>query len=109
MSERTLRRVLMAVAGAGGGAMLAALIYGFRFGGGWDEVGALMERPWFVVSLVDVYVGFALFACWIALREKPWMAALWIIALMVLGNIIACVYAIVAVAGRRPLFSRPGE
>lgn len=81
--------------------MLSALIYGFGFGGGWDEVRVLMDSPWFVVSLVDVYVGFILFACWIGSREKPLLACVWILLLMTLGNLIACIYVVYAIAKHR--------
>jgi len=78
-------------------AMVGGLVYGFGWGGGWSEVGRLMGSPWFLTSLVDVYVGFALFACWIASREKPVAAAAWIVPLMVLGNVVACVYVLARV------------
>lgn len=83
--------------------MLGALVYGFGFGGGWGEVRLLLDYPWFVVSLVDVYVGFALFACWIATREKRFPACVWILLLMTLGNLIACIYVLYAVSKHRPL------
>ena len=77
-------------------AMSAGLVYGFGFGDGWAEVQLLMDYPWFVVSLVDVYVGFALFSFWIIVRERPLVAVAWIVPLMLLGNVIACVYAFLA-------------
>ena len=84
-------------------AMAAALVYGFGFGGGWTEVGYLMDYPWFVVSLVDVYVGFILFAIWIASREKPIVSVVWILLLMTMGNLVACIYAIYAISKVKPL------
>lgn len=81
--------------------MLAALVYGFGWGGGWAEVRDLMRSPWFVVSLIDVYAGFALFACWIALRERPAVAVPWIVALLLLGNLVAAIYAFVALTQAR--------
>ena len=38
--------------------MLAGLIYGFGWGDFWEDGGELMDNPWGIVSLVDVYVGF---------------------------------------------------
>ena len=84
-------------------AMLAALVYGFGFGGGWAEVRELLDYPWFVVSLVDVYVGFIFFACWIVSRERALASLLWIILLMTLGNIIACAYVLYAIRSSRSL------
>lgn len=102
-------KLAYAVAIVGGLAMGGALVYGFGFGGGWGEVALLMRYPWFVVSLVDVYVGFALFACWVACRERPLVAALWILLIMTLGNLVACIYAISALRKGKPLpLSSPG-
>ncbi|MBO6514766.1 MAG: DUF1475 family protein [Phycisphaerales bacterium] len=84
-------------------AMGVALVYGFGFGGGWGEVRVLMDYPWFVVSLVDVYVGFIFFAFWIAAREKPVHSIIWILLLMTLGNIIACIYLLYAIKTAKPL------
>lgn len=84
-------------------AMAGALVYGFGFGGGWAEVRVLLNYPWFVVSLIDVYVGFILFAYWIVSRERPLASLVWIILLMTLGNIIACAYVLFAIRTSRAL------
>lgn len=84
-------------------AMGGALVYGFGFGEGWSEVRELVGYPWFVVSLIDVYVGFILFACWIAVRERVLAAAIWILLLMTLGNIIACGYVFHAIRSSKLL------
>jgi hypothetical protein len=76
--------------------MLAALIYGFTQGRGWDEVGELMSFPWFVVSLVDVYVGFGLFCGWVLYREHVIPAAIWVVLIVTLGNAFACAYVLIA-------------
>jgi hypothetical protein len=95
-------RVVTAMASIGLLVMVGALVYGFGWGNGWAEVAELMDFPWFVVSLFDVYVGFALFAAWIAWRERPLAAVIWIILLMTLGNAIACFYALLAALRSRP-------
>ena len=84
-------------------AMGGALVYGFGFGEGWSEVRELVGYPWFVVSLIDVYVGFILFACWIAVRERVLAAVIWILLLMTLGNIIACGYVFHAIRSSKSL------
>ncbi len=79
--------------------MAVALIYGFTRGDGWTEVAELVAFPWFNVSLVDVYVGFGLFGGWIAFRERSAArAAGWIVAILVLGNLASCVYALAAMS-----------
>lgn len=83
----------------GAAVMAAALLYGFTQGDGWSEVGALVAYPWFNVSLVDVYVGFALFGGWVVYRERsPFRAGVWIVLILVLGNLVSCAYALLALA-----------
>jgi hypothetical protein len=97
--------VVLLVVGAA--AMAAALAYGFALGDGWDEVRALVEYPWFNVSLVDVYVGFALVGGWIVFRERsPLRAGGWIVLILLLGNFVSCLYALVALARSRGDWSR---
>ncbi len=100
-------RALAAVGIVGLLAMVAALLYGFSNGNGWSELKQLLDYPWFRVTIIDVYVGLALFACWIASRETLPRAACWIIALAMLGNLTACIYLLRAIhldrRGQRPL------
>ena len=77
--------------------MGAALAYGFIVGDFWKDGGELMENPWGVVSLFDVYVGFFFFIGWIAYRECcPGMTIVWAIAICLGGNVVAGIYAIIA-------------
>jgi hypothetical protein len=90
-------RAVTVVAGVGALAMAAALVYGFVVGDFGGEGSVLLAMPWGIVSLVDVYVGFALFSCWIAYRETSLVRALvWIVMVMVLGNLTASLYVLVA-------------
>lgn len=77
--------------------MGGAILYALLAGDFTAEGGILMGMPWGVVSLVDLYVGFTLFAGWILYREpsRP-VAAIWIVALMVLGFFTGSLYAFVA-------------
>ncbi len=77
--------------------MGAALAYGFIVGDFWEDGGKLMENPWGIVSLFDVYVGFFFFIGWIAYREGCLGIILaWAVAICVGGNVIAGVYAVIA-------------
>jgi hypothetical protein len=76
-------------------AMLAALAYGINAGGLMEDGARIVGLPWGIVTLVDIYVGFFLFSCWIVYREsKPGIAAAWIVALMSLGNLVSCCYVL---------------
>jgi len=56
-----------------------------------------MDNPWGIVSLFDVYVGFFFFIGWIAYREScTGMVFVWAIAICLGGNVVAGIYAIVA-------------
>jgi hypothetical protein len=77
--------------------MGAAILNALLAGNFATEGSALMGMPWGVVSLVDLYVGFALFAGWIWYRESSRGIAIgWIVALLVLGFFTGSLYAFLA-------------
>ena len=77
--------------------MTAALIYGFTAGDFRTDGAALLQNPWGVVAMVDLYTGFALFSGWIIFREKSWVRSLiWVILMMVLGFWTASLYSFLA-------------
>lgn len=96
------------IAWAGLLAMTGAITYGFMAGDFWADGALILANPWGVVSLVDLYVGFILFSMWIAFREKsPPVAAVWIIAMMILGFFTGALYVLLALyqsQGDWPLF-----
>ena len=78
-------------------AMTAVLVNGFTRGDFFGEGGRLLAMPWGIVSLVDLYTGFALFSGWIIYRERSLPAAiLWTIAMMTLGFFAGSLYAFLA-------------
>ena len=90
-------RWAMILCGLGAAAMGVVLIYAFAQGDIAAEGARLLSMPWGIVSLVDLYVGFALFAGWIAYRESNWARALvWIALVMVLGFFTASLYTLLA-------------
>lgn len=79
-------KIAKLIALAGLLAMTGILIYGFTSGDFFAEGSQLLTMPWWIVSLVDLYVGFALFSCWIVFREKAFVpSVIWVILKMVLG------------------------
>jgi hypothetical protein len=90
-------RWAMALTGAGVLAMGAVLIYAFTQGDIAAEGASLLSMPWGIVSLVDLYVGFALFSAWILYREESVVRAIvWVLLVMVLGFFTASLYAFLA-------------
>jgi len=78
-------------------AMGGILIYGFTVGDFSGEGSTLLRMPWGQVSLVDVYVGFMLFSGWVAYRERSVLRSIiWIVAIIILGNFTASLYALIA-------------
>ena len=78
-------------------AMTSVLIYGFAVGDFGMDGGKILQNPWGIVSLVDLYTGFTLFSAWIVYREKSIpVALLWVILMMGLGFFTASVYALLA-------------
>jgi hypothetical protein len=78
-------------------AMTGILVYGFTVGDFSGEGAKLLAMPWGIVSLVDLYVGFALFSCWIVFREKTVLpSVLWVLLTMILGFWAGALYTFVA-------------
>jgi hypothetical protein len=90
-------RIAKIVSALGVLAMTTVLIYGFTVGDFFAEGSQLASMPWGIVSLVDLYTGFTLFAAWIIYRERSlFVAILWTIAMMTLGFFTGSLYAFIA-------------
>jgi len=77
-------------------AMTAVLLNGFINGNFSRDGAELLVNPWGIVSLVDLYVGFALFSLWIAFREKSMThIIIWIILMMTLGFFAGSLYILI--------------
>jgi hypothetical protein len=78
-------------------AMTAVLFYGFTAGNFSIDGAKILANPWGIVSLVDLYVGFALFSCWIVFREKALLpSAVWTVLMMTLGFWAGALYTFLA-------------
>jgi hypothetical protein len=78
-------------------AMTAVLAYGFTVGNFASDGAELLQNPWGVVSMVDLYTGFILFSAWIVYREKSILrASVWVVLMMVLGFFTGSLYALYA-------------
>lgn len=84
--------------------MAVAIWFGLAEGNFMSEGSDIWSLPWGRVSLVDLYLGLALFAAWVALREpKVVTTAAWWAALLLLGNLAAGAYVTVAAFRSRDL------
>ena len=85
-------------------AMTSVLVYGFTAGNFSADGADLLQNPWGVVSMVDLYTGFILFSAWIVYREKSVVRSLfWVVLMMVLGFFTGSLYVLVA------LFASKGD
>ena len=85
-------------------AMTSVLVYGFTAGNFSADGAELLQNPWGVVSMVDLYTGFTLFSAWIVYREKSVVRSLfWVILMMVLGFFTGSLYVLLA------LFTSKGD
>ena len=77
--------------------MTGVILYGFVLGDFSREGSILVNMPWGIVSLLDLYVGFILFSAWIIYRERSFGRSLiWVCLMMVLGFWTGCIYTFFA-------------
>jgi hypothetical protein len=61
----------------------------------WSVPREVATHPWFIATLVDAYWGFFTFFAWQCYKEPSWASrALWLLALVLLGNIAMAVYGL---------------
>lgn len=79
-------------------AMLAVTFWAGSLCPLWAVPRPVATHPWFVATLCDAYFGFLTFFGWVAYRETGWAARLlWLVAILLLGNIAMAAYASAAV------------
>jgi hypothetical protein len=95
-------KLAKAIALIGTLAMTGILVYAFTTGNFTEEGNKLLAMPWGIVSLVDLYVGFTLFSCWIVFREKAGLSSIiWVVLMMVLGFWAGALYTFLALQTSR--------
>jgi hypothetical protein len=73
-------------------ALLALILWAAATASFGASFAAIASDPWGLVTLADLYLGFLMIAVVIALVERPLPAALWIVAALVLGNVVAAAW-----------------
>jgi hypothetical protein len=77
-------------------AMLAVTTWASRFQAVWAIPWETWTHPWFIATLFDAYFGFLTFFCWVAYKERSWVARiLWLVAILLLGNIAMASYVLI--------------
>ena len=85
----TIMRLVIAALGL---ALAIMCVWAAMNGHFLDEFGLVSGLAWGKVSLVDLYLGFALFAVIITLTEPVKVSAPLVISLFLLGNIVAAIW-----------------
>lgn len=88
----TLLRILLAL---GGIVLLASIVWAAQAANIGASFSAMVEDPWGIVALIDLYLGFVFLAViiWLFERNKA-IALLFILPLPFLGNIWAAVWIV---------------
>lgn len=77
--------------------MTGAIAFGLASGDFGADGAEILTLAWGKVTLIDLYVGLALFGTWVAFRERSWIGTIvWWALLVMLGNFAAAVYLAIA-------------
>jgi hypothetical protein len=79
------------------GVLLGVLVAAILAAGGHSHVLSglqyVLADPWGAVTVLDLGIGVLFVAAWLSVMEpRPLYAALWIIALFVLGNVVTLIF-----------------
>ena len=84
-----MKHMLKLLCAMGLALLTGSIIWAFSLAPFWPSVAAITANPWGVVTLVDLYLGFFIFAVVIARFEPSRAVAVSLIALMpILGNVV---------------------
>jgi hypothetical protein len=73
--------------------MLCVTTWASLFQAIWQIPREIWTHPWFVATLFDAYFGFLTFFAWVAYKERSMAARiLWLVAILILGNIAMASY-----------------
>ncbi|HSG25269.1 MAG TPA: DUF1475 family protein [Anaerolineales bacterium] len=92
-----MMKIAKIIAALGVLAMTGVLLYGFTAGDFGKDGAELLQNPWGIVSMVDLYTGFILFSAWIVYREGSVVrSVIWVVLMMVLGFFTGSLYVLLA-------------
>jgi hypothetical protein len=92
-----INRGITALALLGFFIMLFSISTAFIVGDFFGEGSVILSLAWGKISLIDVYIGFFIFSGWIISRERSvGRSLIWVVFMMVFGNMTACLYILIA-------------
>lgn len=85
------------------GAMVWVTTWAQSHEGLFAALARIPGDPWFVATLFDTYFAFLCFWLWVCFRERSVaMKALWLVAIVVLGNLAMSVYVLIQLFRLKP-------
>lgn len=81
------------------GALLMAvlIVYGLMNADFFAQGSAITSLYWGKVTLVDIYLSFLVFFCWVLYRETSWSLILfWLVGILITGSLAICLYTFIA-------------
>lgn len=86
-------RITIVVCGLLLGILLAAILVASGYSDVLTGLENLLADPWGIVTLIDLGIGLLFVAAWMAVVEpRSLHAAVWIVALFLLGNVVTLVF-----------------
>jgi hypothetical protein len=70
----------------------ALIVWAIQTADFWASFAMITKDPWGIVSLADLYLGFIVAAVVMALVERSWTVAPWIVAIFFLGNVVTAIW-----------------
>ena len=90
-------KIALVVSALGVIAMTSVILYGFIVGDFSSDGALILGNPWGIVSLVDLYVGFILFALWVWFKESSLLVkVIWVVLLMTTGFLAGSLYVFIS-------------
>lgn len=74
------------------GLLIALIAWAYGQASLAESFKIIIQDPWGVVMLVDLYIGFIVAGVLFGLVERPWVAVLLMLASFLFGNIVATLW-----------------
>ena len=73
-----------------------------------EQLAVVTTLPWGATALVDLFIGFVLFATLVFLTERSWLvAALWAAPIFVFGNVWSALWFVIRLPHLAKQLSKP--
>lgn len=75
--------------------LIAGIVWAVPSGGVIDAMKSIASTPWGAVTLIDLYVGFAITFGWmLVVEQRTWPRLGWLVLLLVAGNLATALFVV---------------